>query len=113
MDKKNIAPCGLDCAACNAYIATKTNDEELRKRTAAEWKKSFGFEGGSEAVNCSGCLAKEGVQIGHCAECGIRLCAIGKGHASCASCADYGCQAVAGFWKDCPDAKANLEALRG
>ena len=36
---KLIAACGLDCAACPAYIASATNDEELRKKTAAEWSR--------------------------------------------------------------------------
>jgi hypothetical protein len=110
---KLIAVCGLDCAQCPAYIATMTNDEELRKKTAVEWNKSFGFEGGPEAINCHGCLATDGVQVGYCAQCGIRLCAVGKGKANCAVCSDYGCPTVAAFWKGCPDAKANLEAQRG
>lgn len=109
---KLIAACGLDCAACNAFIASKTNDEALRKKTAEEWSKAFGFDFKPEMVNCHGCLATDGVQIGHCAECAIRLCAQGKKKENCASCADYGCDKVAGFWKDCPDAKKNLDALR-
>jgi hypothetical protein len=109
---KLIAACGLDCAACPAYIASATNDEELRKKTAAEWSKSYGFDCKPEMVNCHGCLATDGVQIGHCAECGIRLCAVGKKMETCAACADFGCPTVAAFWKDCTDAKKNLEALR-
>lgn len=109
---KLIAACGLDCAACPAYIASATNDEELRKKTAAEWSKNYGFDCKSEMVNCHGCHATDGVQIGHCSECGIRLCAIGKKVENCAACADFGCPTVAAFWKDCPDAKKNLETLR-
>ena len=29
--------CGLDCEACDARIATITNDDALRERTAALW----------------------------------------------------------------------------
>jgi len=34
--KKHIAMCGLDCSSCNAFIATKINDDGLRKKTAEE-----------------------------------------------------------------------------
>ena len=29
--------CGLDCEACDARIATITNDDALREKTAALW----------------------------------------------------------------------------
>jgi hypothetical protein len=110
--EKTIAACGLDCAACPAYIASMTNDEELRKKTAAEWTKSFGFDCKPEMVNCHGCFATDGVQIGHCSDCGIRLCVVSKDMKSCAACAGFGCEKTAEFWKSAPEAKKNLEALR-
>jgi hypothetical protein len=109
---KMIAACGLDCAQCPAYIAAMTNDEALRMKTAEEWTKAFGFDCKPKMVNCHGCLATDGVQIGHCAECEIRLCAMGRSHANCAACADYGCSKIAAFWEGTPDAKKNLETLR-
>jgi hypothetical protein len=110
--EKLLAACGLDCAVCPAYIASKTNDDALRAKTAVEWTKSFNFAFTPEMINCHGCMATDGVQAGYCSQCGIRLCAVGKKLATCASCADYGCAKVAEFWKDCAEAKANLEALR-
>ena len=32
-----IAYCGLNCAACDAYLATLHNDQALRERTAKLW----------------------------------------------------------------------------
>jgi hypothetical protein len=110
---KMLAACGLDCAECPAYIAAMTNDDALRVKTAAEWSKSYGFDCKPEMVNCHGCFATDGVQIGHCAECEIRKCALGKRLASCAPCSEYGCKTVADFWKACPEAKKNLDAARG
>ena len=110
---KIIAACGLDCAACPAFIAAATNDQSMREKTAKEWSKAFGFDCRPEMVNCHGCMATDGVQIGHCAECEIRLCALGKGLSSCALCTDFGCAKAAAFWKDAPGARENLEALRG
>jgi hypothetical protein len=113
MSDKNIAACGLDCAACPAFIAAKTNDDELRKKTLAEWGAAFGFVGKPEDIDCHGCLATDGVQIGHCAECGMRLCALGKGYKNCAPCADYSsCKQLADMFSGCPEAKKNLDAIR-
>ncbi len=110
---KTVAVCGLDCASCGAFIAHKTNDDELRKKVAAEWSKAYGFAFVPAMINCTGCLSTGGVQIGHCAECEMRKCAVGKGLANCAACADYPCKTIEGFLNAVPEAKANLDALRG
>jgi hypothetical protein len=112
---KMIAACGLDCAACPAYLAAMTNDDALRARTAVEWSKAFGFDCKPEMVNCHGCLATDGVQIGHCAECEIRNCAVaGKSLKNCAVCGDFAsCGQLAAFLAHSPEAKKNLEALLG
>ena len=34
-----IGCCGLDCEKCDARIATLTNDNALREKTAALWTK--------------------------------------------------------------------------
>ncbi|HNY16374.1 MAG TPA: DUF3795 domain-containing protein [Treponemataceae bacterium] len=109
--KKMIAACGLDCAECGALIAHKTNDDELRKKVAAEWTEMFKFPFTKEMINCTGCLEKEGIHAGYCSECKIRSCALGKGLANCAACADYPCAEVSGFHAACPAAKATLDAL--
>ena len=109
---KLIAVCGLDCATCPAYIAAATNDEALRERTAKEWSASFGFDCKPAMINCHGCLSTDGVQIAHCAECAIRLCAVGKNYPNCSDCLEFGCEKTVEFWKSCPEAKANLDALR-
>ena len=35
--KQLIAICGIDCEHCDAYIATKNNDQALREKTAKLW----------------------------------------------------------------------------
>ena len=35
--KQLIACCGIDCENCDVRIATITNDDELRKKTAQKW----------------------------------------------------------------------------
>ncbi len=106
-----IAYCGIDCEACPAQIATRTNDAALRAKTAAEWSKSFGHDFKSEQVNCGGCAAS-GPHLGYCDMCEIRKCATARKLRNCALCTDYGCATLAGFHKNAPEAKSRLDAIR-
>lgn len=110
--EKIIAACGLDCAACNAFIAAKNNDNALRTKTAAEWTKAYSFPFTPEMINCHGCFATDGVQVGHCAECEMRLCALKKKAANCGACDDFPCKTVSDFHAICPEAAANLKVRR-
>lgn len=104
--------CGIDCAACPALIATRTDDAALREKTAAEWSKMFGHEFKPSEINCTGCTS-EGAHVYYCdAMRDIRKCARSRKIANCAACADYGCATIAGFLKNVPDAKARLDAIR-
>ncbi len=106
-----LSPCGLDCLACPALIATRNNDMEALGRLVVEWERQFGFKGKPEDARCTGCLS-EGVKIGHCAECAMRLCALQRKLATCADCPDYGCAKNLEFFAMAPDAKKRLDALR-
>lgn len=106
--EKIIAICGLDCAKCNAYIASKTNDNALRSKTAKEWTKAYNFAFTPDMINCHGCHATDGVQIGHCSQCEMRKCAISKGAKTCKACTDFPCKMIADFHASCPEAAANF-----
>jgi hypothetical protein len=109
---KMLGMCGLDCAACPAFIAHKTNDEVLREKTAGEWSRQFHVAFKSADIDCVSCLKVEGVHIGHCAECGIRQCGLARKVKNCALCDDYPCPTIANFIANVPPAKANLEEVR-
>lgn len=114
MAERIIGSCGIVCTECGAFIARRTGDEELRRKTAAEWSKMYGAEIPPEAVDCDGCHAEGGVQIGHCAECEIRKCAqADHGVATCAECAEYPCERISGFFQHVPSARNELDGLRG
>ena len=110
--EKIIACCGLDCAACDARIATITNRNELRERTAEKWKTEYGVHNmTADMINCTGCM-EEGVKIGYCAECAIRKCVIQKEFRTCADCNLLeDCQVVGSMHKFVPDALNNLKSL--
>lgn len=110
--EKIIACCGLNCATCDARIATVTNDDELRKATADKWRVQFNAsELTPEMINCTGCL-EPGAKFPHCGLCEIRNCAKVKGFDTCGECPDMEtCSLVAGVFKYVPEAMANLKSL--
>jgi hypothetical protein len=112
MMEKLISCCGLNCATCEARIATLANDDELRKATAEKWKVMFNVPDlDYQLINCTGCR-EEGVKLSHCYECEIRKCAMAKGLETCGQCSDLGeCKIVASVHKFAPEALDNLRSL--
>ena len=92
MKKENVGRCGLDCSSCPAFIATKNNDNDLRRKTAEEWTKRYKANPSikSENINCRGCLS-DGPLFSHCLECEIRKCGLRKGIKNCKDCKKYKC----------------------
>jgi hypothetical protein len=110
--EKLISCCGLNCASCEARIATIKNDDEMRKETAKKWSEMFNApEIDFRTINCTGCR-EEGVKISHVPECKIRNCAIGKGFKTCGECDELDtCSIIAEIHKFAPDALTNLRDL--
>ena len=110
--EKIIACCGLDCAACEARIATIANDDTLRAETAKKWSVMFGAPDlPVEAINCTGCM-EPGIKLSHCSECQVRNCVISKGYQTCAECEKLdSCDIVSQIHKFSPAALENLKSL--
>jgi len=84
--KKLIGYCGLDCEKCDTYIATQTDDDELRSKTAELWSKLNNVPITAEMMNCDGCRA-DGIKTGFCESmCQIRKCAASKKYETCGDC---------------------------
>ena len=109
-----IAFCGLDCAACEAYIATQANDQAAKERIAAKWRQEFSAPEITAAdATCDGCLAFNGRLGGYCPQCPIRACGVALKVTNCAHCADYvTCDKLAGFLSTVPSAKVRLDEIR-
>ncbi len=109
--EKRISCCGLDCATCDARIATMSNDNELRAQTAKKWSVQYSASISPEMINCTGCR-EEGVKFAHCGECEIRNCVKTKGFNTCADCTELErCEIVASVHKYVPEAILNLKSL--
>jgi len=110
--EKIIACCGLNCATCDARIATLKNDDALRKTTAEKWRVAYNAPDIEPAIiNCTGCR-EEGVKFSHCGMCEIRNCVKSKGYNTCGDCIEMeSCTIVSGVHKFVPEAILNLKEL--
>ena len=110
--KRSIAFCGLDCEKCDAYIATKNNDQALREKTAKLWAELNNAPILPEHINCEGCRM-DGAKTVFCSSlCEIRKCAVSKGLETCGECPEKEtCPKVDAIWQNKPKAKKNLESL--
>ena len=109
--EKLIACCGINCASCDARIATLANDDELRDQTAEKWKVAISADITSEMINCTGCR-EAGVKFSHCAECEIRNCVISKDFQTCADCEKLeNCSLLGNLHQFVPEALENLKSL--
>ena len=108
--KDMIAYCGLDCEKCDAYLATKNDDQALREKTAKLWSELNSITILPEQINCQGCRV-DGVKTVYCDSlCPIRQCAIKKGVTTCGDCADLdNCKTVAMVISNNADAARNLK----
>jgi hypothetical protein len=107
-----IGFCGITCTECKGYIATKNDDNNLRKEIAEEWSKQFGSDIKPEDINCDGCMSVDGRHIGYCHICEIRKCGQEKKVTNCAYCDEYSCEKLDNFHKMATDAKITLEHIK-
>ena len=108
--QERIGYCGLDCAACDAYLATICNDQALREKTAKLWAELNQAPIQPEHINCLGCRG-DGVKTVFCEHmCAIRQCALKRGVATCGGCPELdSCPTVWAVLQNDPGAKQNLE----
>lgn len=108
--KNKIAYCGLDCEACDAYLATIHNDQALREKTAKLWSELNNAPILPEHICCEGCR-EDGAKTVFCDRlCAIRRCALEKGVTTCGDCPSLeACQTVGAIFSSRPEALENLK----
>lgn len=107
--KQMIAYCGLDCEKCDAYIATKNNDDKLRQITAKKWAELNNAPITPEMINCEGCRV-DGKKTPFCESmCLVRQCARKKQYETCADCEKKdACLSLSPILCSSEEAKENL-----
>jgi len=110
--EKLIACCGLNCASCDARIATVTNNTVLLNETAEKWKAHYkAADFTADLIQCTGCR-ENGVKMVHCALCEIRNCVQSKNFQTCAECEFLeNCELVGKIHKYDPATLENLKSL--
>ncbi|MFA5138113.1 MAG: DUF3795 domain-containing protein [Elusimicrobiota bacterium] len=103
------AYCGLDCAACDAFLATQADDNTRREETARKWSEKYGADIKPSDIECTGCKDQEGPWFKHCSECKVRSCANERGLDNCGRCESYPCPNLQPIINAVPEARAFLE----
>ena len=107
-----IACCGIDCLECEAYLATRFDDNEKRIKVAEQWSKQFKADIKPADINCESCLSNNGIIFSHCRVCEIRNCCREKSIDNCAYCDEYGCEKTKILFSMVPEAKSRLDTIR-
>ena len=107
---KMIAFCGLDCEKCDAYIATKNDDQALREKTAKLWSELNNAPILPEHINCEGCRV-DGKKTVFCESlCQIRQCALKEGVKTCGDCLEVEqCPTLGAVISNNPEVLKNLK----
>ncbi len=111
--KEKIAFCGLDCSKCEAFIATKNDDDSERTKVAEKWCKLYRKGIKPEDINCDGCCQSGGRLFSHCKVCKIRKCGLDKKVENCGYCKEYPCKELKIFLdRHGPGLKKNLDMAK-
>lgn len=88
MDRSMVAPCGLDCAVCDIYLAQ--TDGEVRQRMIRWFREHRGIELREEDVRCDGCRGDRGRHWSP--ECWILKCCVDERRLQfCNQCGEFAC----------------------
>jgi hypothetical protein len=110
--EKLIACCGLNCATCDARIATVTNNIELLIETTEKWKVHYEVSDlFTDMIKCTGCR-EEGFKMIHCSQCEIKKCVESRNYQTCAECEIMEkCEMVGKIYQYDPSTLQNLKSL--
>jgi hypothetical protein len=110
-NQQMLAPCGIDCATCDIYVAA--HDPEAARRLADTWKSRGSSEAKPEWFRCQGCRGDRSVRW--CGDCKIADCCEEKARQNCSQCADFPCETYQnwiGKWQHHRAAYERLLAMR-
>jgi len=110
--KRVVAYCGIICTNCPTFKATKTNDDNERRRIAQLWTHQYGKDFRTEDINCDGCLSRGQRVFSYCNICEVRKCARERNVENCAHCGDYVCEKLSHILNVYEPARKVLDRIR-
>ena len=102
--------CGHDCSKCVTYIATQTNNEDLRRQAQSFYKESFGLDIPLKKFYCDGGRSKNVFEL--CKECPFKKCCIEHGIDACSKCSEYPCKDISDYQEKYINKSNQLENKR-
>ena len=98
----------MDCAECEAFIATVNDNDAMRQKVVGEWTARYKAKNYNRSdlkvsdINCRGCLSDRPIFL-YCEQCKIRKCGLARGLKNCQNCPEYKCEDLiekqSHFWK--------------
>jgi len=110
--KELIGHCGFMCHLCPAFLASQTENNEIKEQIASSWTEKFKIDFKPEDIECDGCTTTEGRFFGNWKRCKIRVCSTGKKIVNCAYCEEYSCDKLERIFKAMPETKARLDRIK-
>lgn len=109
-----ISMCGLVCTDCPAYLATRADDDDARRKVAGDWSREGKPPLLIEDINCDGCQAIGGRSFIFCRTCAVRRCGPDRNVENCAHCSDFPCETLEDLWETslAEEARKRLHDLR-
>ncbi len=107
-----IAYCGLACHECEAFQATKDDDNKKRVKVAKRWSKRYNTIFERQDINCDGCKSQTGRLFKYCQTCEIRQCGVEKGIDNCGYCREYPCEKLDPIFMVAPGLKERLDTIK-
>ena len=104
--------CGIDCEVCEAYIATRTRNQQLKQRVARKWTEFYGRNIGVEEVDCRGCRSGGANGIFCRTLCQVKPCCAKQRLENCGECPAFPCEKLEAILAHFPEARHRLEAHR-
>jgi hypothetical protein len=87
--------CGINCEKCKVYLATISNDDNLKKEIANEWSALYKRDFSEDDMICKGC--KSNTLFILCSSCNITSCNIERGIENCEECGAFPCDRYQAF----------------
>lgn len=110
MDFSRIAYCCIDCDTCPLYKATINEDNEAKMKVAKEWGEDKKPNFKLEDFYCYGCKDERSRGMPG-RGCTVRKCAVKKGFATCAQCADFE-ECDEEFWEGLPQIRDKVRRIK-